>query len=561
MAKPGPAALHLQQALAEALGLHRQGRLDEAERLYNRVLKAQRDHFDALHLLGMLQHQRGRSGEAYRLVKAALKVDPRSPDALSNLALVLHALKRDNEALASLDKALARTPGHLDALNNRGGILLDLNRQAEAIACFDAVIAQQPRHIQAYVNRGNAHAEMGDCQRALLDYDTALALAPGHPQALYNRGNALRTLARETEAIAAYDRALAAMPRMVSAWHNRGLAFAALNRHREALESFARALALDPEHANSHFSVAASLLTLGDFQRGLVEYEWRWKRTGTGARRTFRKPLWLGQGPIAGRTILLHAEQGLGDTVQFARYAPLLARDGAQVVLEVQPALKPLLAALDGVAAVVARGEPLPGHDLQCPVASLPLAYRTEVASIPAWVPYLRPSEAHLARWRPRIETLPSPRVAVAWSGQASHPNDRRRSMTLAELEPLLSVSGIRFISVQRELRAGEDKLLAQSAHVTHVGDDLADFADTAAVLAMSDAVVCVDTSVAHVAGALGRPTFLLVPFQPDWRWLLCRDDSPWYPTMRLFRQTAIGDWAGVVGRVRDALTALSVHG
>jgi hypothetical protein len=231
------------------------------------------------------------------------------------------------------------------------------------------------------------------------------------------------------------------------------------------------------------------------------------------------------------------------------------------VVLEVQPELKALLATLDGVTAVVARGEPLPAHDLQCSLASLPLSCKTEIASIPAGVPYLRPSEPHLARWRPRVEALASPRIAIAWSGRASHPNDRRRSMALTELSSMLSTLDFRFISVQRELRDSDAVELAANPHLVHVGDDLADFSDTAAVLAMCDVVVCVDTSIAHVAGALGRPIFLLVPFQPDWRWLLGRDDSPWYPTMRLFRQTAIGDWAGVVGRVRAALTTWSDRG
>ena len=527
MAKPGSAAPRIQQALAEALTLHRQGQFDEAERLYNRVLKAQRDHFDALHLLGMLQHQRGRSGEAYRLINAALKVDPRSADALSNLALVLHALKRDDEAIASLDKALALAPGHLDALNNRGGILLDLKRPADAIACFEAVLSQQPHHMQARINRGNARAESGEFELALADYDAVLARAPGHPQACYNRGNAQRTLGRDTKRSRPTTGRSRRLPRLVNAWHNRGLALAALNRHGEATESFGRALAIEPEHADSHFNSAASLLTLGDYRRGFAEYEWRWKRTGMGLRRDFRKPLWLGEFPLAGRTILLHAEQGLGDTVQFARYAPTLARDGARVVLEVQPELKGLLATLDGVAAVVARGEPLPAHDLQCPLASLPLACKTEVASIPTAVPYLRPSELHLARWRPRIQALASPRVAIAWSGRASHPNDRRRSMALAECNPMLSMPDFRFISVQRELRDFDAADSAANPHVAHVGDDLADFADTAAVLAMCDVVVCVDTSIAHVAAALGRPTLSMVPFQPDWRWLLGRDDSP----------------------------------
>jgi hypothetical protein len=420
------------------------------------------------------------------------------------------------------------------------------------------VIAQQPRHVQAYVNRGNAHAEMDDCQRALIDYDAALALAPGHPQALYNRGNALRTLGREAEAIASYDRTLAAMPRMVSAWHNRGLAFAALNRHREALESFARALAIDPEHANSHFSVAMSLLTLGDWQRGFAQYEWRWKRSGAGARRSFSKPLWLGEFPLAGRTILLHPEQGLGDTVQFARYAPVLAAGGAKVVIESPPELTELLASLDGVAAVVTRGEALPPFDLQCPLATLPLACRTEVATIPAAASYLRSPEDRIARWRPRLETLGPARVAIAWSGRPTHSNDRRRSIALTNLAPLLAVPGVRFVSVQRDVRASDAAALAADPRITHVGDDLADFADTAAVLSLCDLVICVDTSVAHVAGALGRPAWLMVPFQPDWRWLLARDDSPWYPTMRLFRQPAIGDWASVIGRLCGELATSS---
>ena len=546
------------QSIRDALALHQQGRLDEAEKLYTRVLKAQRDNFDALHLLGMLNHQRGKAGEAYRLLTAALKGQPRSPDLLSNLALVLHSLKRSDEALAALDKALALAPGHPDALNNRGTLLLDINRPAEAIVAFDALLAAQPRHPQALVNRGNARVALGDAGAALADYDAALVAAPGHPFALYNRGNALRALGRKQDGIAAYDAALKAAPNYLNAWLNRGMTLAGLNRHQDAVASFGKVMALQPDNAEAHFNTAQSLLTLGDYPRGLAEYEWRWKRAGMVPRKDLRKPRWFGETPLAGKTILLHAEQGLGDTVMFTRYAPLLARSGARVVLEVQPELKELLASLEGDAAVVARGEPLPPFDLHCPLASLPLACKTELTSVPAEIPYLRASADRIEKWRPRLEALPSPRIALAWSGRATHVNDSNRSLSLAQLEPLLSLPNANFVGIQRELRPADAETLARETRILPLGGELADFADTAAVLALADLVICVDTSVAHVAGALGRPAYVLLPFQPDWRWTLDRETSPWYPQMRLFRQPAIGDWASVIARVRNELAKLS---
>jgi tetratricopeptide (TPR) repeat protein len=550
---PGP--FNISQAIHQAVHLHTQGRLDEAEKLYTRVLKAQRDNFDALHLLGMLNHQRGKAGEAYRLISASLSIQPRSPDALSNLALVLHALKRDDEALAALEKALAIAPGHPDALNNRGNLLLALKRPADAVAAFDAVLAKDSRHVGALVNRGSARIELGQREQALADFAAALAIAPGHPLTLYNQGNALRALGRVTEAIAAYDAALAGAPGHVNAWLNRGLALAELNRHQDALASYGKVLALQPDHADAHFNEAMSLLTMGDYPRGLAAYEWRWKRAGIGARKDLRKPPWLGDAPLTGKTILLHAEQGLGDTVMLARYAPLLARAGAKVVLEVQPELKEMLSGLDGVTSVVARGEPLPPHDLHCPLGSLPFACKTELSGVPAEIPYLRASEPSIAKWRSRLEALPGRRIVLTWSGRATHINDRNRSLALDQLEPLLTVPDASFISVQRELRVTDAELLAREPRIVHLGDELESFADTAAVLALADLVICVDTSVAHVAGALGRLALVLLPFQPDWRWTLDRVRSPWYPAIKLFRQAVPGDWASVIARVRTELT------
>jgi hypothetical protein len=246
----------------------------------------------------------------------------------------------------------------------------------------------------------------------------------------------------------------------------------------------------------------------------------------------------------------------LGDTIQFARYAPLIARTGAKVVLEVQKELKALLAKLEGVAAVHGRGEPLPAFDVQSPLASLPLAFKTQLATVPAHIPYLRAGAESIAKWRPRLEALPSPRIALAWAGRASHANDRNRSIPLSALLPLLSVPDVSFVAVQRDLRGDDAALLAQWPRVVQLGEELADFADTAAVLALADLVISVDTSVAHLAAAMGRPTWILLPFQPDWRWTLDRDSSPWYPAARLFRQPAPGDWDSVIDRISVELAS-----
>lgn len=554
MAKPP--GFDLGQTLQQAVALHQQGRLDDAEKLYSRVLKADRNQFDALHLLGMLNHQRGKAGEAFRLVSQALKVNPRSPDALSNLGMVLVALKRGEEGLASVDKALALAPNHLEALNTRGNVLLELKRPAEAAVAFDKVIAAQPRHVIARINRGNALAETGELERALVDYDEALKLAPGHPLALYNRGNALHALGRDAEAVRAYDQALMAMPQHASALRNRGLALAAINRHQEAVASYGRALAVKPGDADAHFNTSLSLLTLGDYARGFAEYEWRWKRTGMNLKPRFRQPLWLGETPLGGKTILLHAEQGLGDTIQFARYATLLARGGAEVILEVQPELKDLLSQVEGVAGVLGRGEALPAFDVHCPLMSLPLALKTTPQNIPAEIPYLRASEDRIAKWRPKLEALSAPRVAIAWSGRATHVNDRNRSLTLAMLEPLLAMPNVRFVSIQRELRAADADRLAADPRILHVGGELDDFSDTAAVLALADLTICVDTSATHLAGALGRPVWALIPFQPDWRWGLTGNRTPWYPGVELFRQPEPGDWSNVINQMTVKLAS-----
>jgi tetratricopeptide (TPR) repeat protein len=542
--------------MQQAFRLHQQGSLREAEKLYARILKAAPGNFDALHLLGLIKAQNGQMGEAFRLMSAALKVNPNSPDVLMNFANVLHALKRDAEALTSLDKALALRPDDPAILHHRGNALLVLDRPADALPCFEQVLAREPRHIEALLNRGTTLATLNRPQEALAAIDAALALASNHPGAHYNRGNALTALGRNTEAVLAFDRALALNPGHVAAWNNRGRALQALNRHDEAVKCLDQAIALQKDYADAHFNRALSLLTLGQLKSGFAEYESRWKRSGvTDARRGYRGPLWLGEYPVGGKTILLYSEQGLGDSIMFARYVPLLARAGATVVVEVQPELKALLSALDGVASCYARGEPLPAYDVHCPLGSLPLALKTEQGDIPADIPYLGASDSGMAKWQPAISALPGKRVALAWAGQTRHANDRNRSIPIEVLEPLLMLEGFSFVGVQRDLREGDAEFLARHPRLTHVADRFDDMTDTAAVLQLADLLITVDTSVAHLAGALGRPAFVMLPFSPDWRWTLAAEHSPWYPRTRLFRQKSAGDWRGVIASVRDALT------
>ena len=520
------APFNLNQSFHEAAALQRQGRLREAENIYTLVLMAAPDHFDALNMLGTVKAQLGRMGEAHRLLSAAVKINPRAGGAWANLGQVLHALKRNDEALACLDKARALKPDNVAVLDQHANALLSLGRAEEALAELRQVLARVPQQVQARINCGIAHAALGMAEEAVAEFDRALSLAPGHPVAHYNRGLALSDLGRYAAALDAHERVLASAPEHAGAWLQRGNALAALNRHGEAVTSYGKANALRKDDPDVHFSEALALLTLGDYRAGFEKYEARWRRSGMPAQKSRGRPLWLGEYPLPRKTVLLHAEQGLGDTIQFARYVPLLAASGANIVLEVQSELTALLARLDGGATIIAPGETPPPYEVHCPLGSLPLALRTEPDTVPAQIPYLSVDDASLAKWSARLGALERPRIALAWSGNASHFNDRNRSIPFARLAPLFSTPA-RFLSIQRDVRSEDAENLAGEKRVTHVGGDLENFTDTAAVIALCDLVISADTAVAHLAGAMGRPLWVLVPFAPDWRWTLERRNEP----------------------------------
>jgi tetratricopeptide (TPR) repeat protein len=541
-----------------AIALHRQGRLSEAERVYAAILAVDPGRSDALHLLGLANYQQGRLPDALRLMAAALKADPRSPDIHSNYGLALDSVKQHQEALASFDHALALKPDHVQALNNRGLTLAALGRTAEALASWDAALAADPDHVEALHNRGNALYRLRRLEAALADYERVLVLRPNDLDVLNNRGGALAELGRLDEAYESYDRAFAIDPGLPEISINKGHICADRHRFEEALSCYAAAAASPILRPEAEFCASLVRLRLGQFAQGWRDYEWRWQQASwVPQRRDFVAPLWLGKEPLAGRTILLHAEQGFGDTLQFVRYAKLVAALGATVLLEVQAPLKALLSGIAGIAQIFARGEPLPRFDLHCPLMSLPLAFGTALDTIPADIPYVRAPADHVAQWQARLGAPRTLRVGIVWAGSAVHKNNHNRSIAFDRFRALLSASDIEFVSLQNELGAAEAASLAGHANVIPLGGELRDFADTAAVVSLLDLVVSADTAAVHLAGALGRPVWALLPFSPDFRWLLGREDSPWYPTARLFRQPRFGDWESVLAHAKDALEAL----
>jgi tetratricopeptide (TPR) repeat protein len=563
------------------------GRPRDALEAYDRALLARPDYTEALCNRGAALAALGRHDEALESYDRALAIVPDFSAALSNRGNALKALGRLDEALADYDRALTARPDDAQALFNRGVTLHELKRFALALESYDGVLAARPDHAEALSNRGDALHELGRPQDALESYDRALAVRPDYAEALSNRGNLLKTLRRFDDALESYDAALRLRPDDPAVLSNRAVTLQALDRLDEALASCDRALALDPDRVEALINrasvlqelqrfdealaaydrAAASapdnaevqtnraflLLLTGDMARGWPAYEWR-RRLPSWVERGFTEPEWSGE-DIAGNRLLLHAEQGFGDTIQFARYAAQAARRGADVVIEVQPSLAPLLGGLFGVEVVAAGRDPLPAFDLHCPLLSLPRLFATTPATIPGGVPYIAAPADRIAAWAPRLPAG-GLRVGLAWSGHPNNVRDHERSIPFARLAPLVGVPSTSFVSLQKDIRAADADDFRRCGGVIDLGDELRDFADTAAVISGLDLVITVDTAVAHLAGAMGKPVWVLLPRIPDFRWLLDRPTSPWYPSARLFRKGQLDDWDAVIAAVATELAA-----
>lgn len=534
-----------------------QGRLSEAEENFNKALALKSDLPEAHVYLGNLIAKEGRLHDALTNYDQALAIQPDQFDALFNRANVLSKLKLHEEALAGYNQALAIQPGHVNALSNRGNAQFELKRYADALVSYNQALAIQPDHVATLSNLGNTLFKLNRHEEALAALNTAIATQPEHVPALINRGNALSELKRHEEALACYEQALAIQPGHLDALSNRGCALNELKRHKEALACYEQALAIQPDHPNAHYNEGLCRLLTGDLQAGWQKFEWRWHTEQLKeSKRQFPQSLWLGKQPLLGKSILLHSEQGLGDTIQFVRYAKPLAELGATILLEVQPPLKSLLKNLDGISKLISQGEPLPPFDFHCPLLSLPLALQTNIQTIPADVPYLDSSPEKFEYWQARFKDIRHPRVGIVWSGNPRHNNDRHRSISLQKIISL-ATSDISLISLQKEIRHNDQAILNTHKKILHLGEELKDFSDTAALIDNLDLVISIDTSVAHLAGAMGKPVWVMLPFTPDWRWLLEREDSPWYPTARLFRQPTVGDWDSVLQQIALEISRL----
>jgi tetratricopeptide (TPR) repeat protein len=451
---------------------------------------------------------------------------------------------------------LSQRPNHFAAVHLLGEIAFWTQQTERALELFGRAVALKPDFAEAHSDRGMALRRLKRFEEAVASYDEAIALKPDFAMAYNNRANALLDLNRSVDALSSCDKAIALNPGLVLAHYNRGNALQALKRPEEALASFERATALKPDFTEANWNKGLCLLQMGRFEQGLRLYEWRKWRTEPVATNTFPQPIWLGDQDIAGKTLFLWWEQGFGDTIQFCRYATLVEARGAKAIMSVQ---KPLLKLLKQISPTIAMIEPddVPSEfDFHCPLLSLPLALGTTLATIPAQQQYLKADAELRVAWEARLPPKSKPRIGLVWSGRTGHKNDRNRSIELQQLLPILGINAD-WISLQNEIREKDLAVLRQVGGMTYFGDELKDFSDTAALLDLMDLVIAVDTSVAHLSGAMGKPVWILLPHNPDWRWLLDRSDSPWYPSARLFRQSQPTDWGGIIDQVGKELRPL----
>ncbi|HTI66649.1 MAG TPA: tetratricopeptide repeat protein, partial [Caulobacteraceae bacterium] len=534
-----------------AVTLRGLGRLDDAAAQYRRTIALQPANAKAHNNLGVILAIQGRSDDAVKHYRRALDIQPDFANAHYNFANVLRERGETLRAIGHYRRALAGRPDDPETCNNLGVALAADGQTAEAVRQYQQALALRPDYAEACSNLGAALMDLGRTDEAMAQYARALALKPAYADGHFNLAHALDVQDRTAEAEAHYELALALDPTHAEAHHNFGFLQQRQGRLDEALARYERAQALKPDYGDAQWNEGLARLVTGDFETGWRKYESRWLRKEH-RRRAMTAPLWDG-GDLSGKTILLHAEQGLGDAIQFVRYAPLVKAKGGVVVLECPPSQMRLFTGAAGVDQLIAAGTPLPRHDCHAPLLSLPRLLDTRLETIPADVPYLAGDAALAQAWRQRLSGLSRPRVGLVWRGNPSHPNDRRRSMPAPVMASLVRAADVDWVCLQHDARP--DELAAFSpGSLFEAGPSLGDWADTAGLVEGLDLVVTVDTSVAHLAGALGKPVWVLLPFAPDWRWLLDRPDSPWYPTMRLFRQPAPGDWGPVLDQVRSAL-------
>lgn len=579
----------ISQALEAAWQHHQQGRLAEAESLYRQVLTAYPDQPDALQLLGVLASQVGKADLAIELIRRAIALNPNQALYHSNLGQVFSTHGQFDQAIGAFEQALTLNPNLPSARINLGNVYLAKGQLDPAIDCFRSAIALNPNLAEPHNNLGNALRQKGLIDQAIAEYHRAIELKPDLPDAHYNLATVLKDEQRYPEAIESFRTAIALRPNYPEAYNNLGNAYQSLGdleqaeqlfrtalqqrpsfpnalsnlgnavrdqgRLDEAITLYHRAITTAPGWALPHYNYALTLLLQGDLQRGWQEHEARRRAPEIGIfLQDFPKPSWTGA-DLNGRTILIHSEQGYGDVIQFARYVPMVAQRGGRVIFQCQSQLIRLFKSLPGVDQLVARDDTLPEFDVHCPLLSLPLLFKTNsVDQIPAAVPYLGAEPEAREEWRERLGDYEGKvKVGLVWSGRIHPPG---RSVSLTAFSSLANLNDIALISLQYGSAAAEADHPPHGMKIASFTEDLRDFADTAALLDNLDLLITIDTAAAHLAGAMAKPAWVLLPWLPDWRWLMQRSDSPWYPTMRLYRQPVRGDFKTPVDRILKDLPA-----
>lgn len=542
------AALLQQQGVAHSAA----ARFAEAATSFQQAVALAPDDPALCQNLGFVLSKLNRHEEAVAAFQNALNLQPDHADALFGLANTLHKLGRLDAAIETYRRLICVKPEFADAHLNLGNVFKQQGKFDEAIACYRRALELSPNHAIAHNNLGAVLAEQQKLADAQACYERALALEPNYAEAHVNFGTLLLMQGRETEAQRWFLSAIELDPRHAKAHYNLAYVQGNWNQLDAAVASYAKAIALDPQDADAHFGMANILLAMGRFPEGWSEYEWRWRQKGKQITLPIDRS--FSGDALAGRRILLWAEQGLGDALQFVRYARLLKQQGACVIVQCSQPLAEICARAEGVDEVVVAGQTLPAFDVHAPLLTLPGLLGTTLTSIPAHVPYLRVDDDLIARWRAMLGDERRLKVGIAWRGNPENRSDARRSIPLAEFAPLAEVPNVRLYSLQ--FGAGPDELAAyrDAWPLVEWGEKLGDFHRTAALVKNLDLVITCDSAPAHLAGALGAPVWVALAFAPDWRWMLERQDSPWYPTMRLFRQTAAGDWKSVFARIALAL-------
>jgi tetratricopeptide (TPR) repeat protein len=568
--------------------LRRLNRFEESLRSYDQAIAIKPDFAEAYSNKGSLLRHLQRLEEALRCFDLAIALRPGSAELYSNRGVALQDLRRLDEALQSYDHAIALKPDYAVAHNNKGNLLRSLERPGEALRCYDRAIALEPDLAEAHHNKGTALKELKRFHEAIESYDRAIALKPDYPEAYCNRGAALQDLGQLDAALHNYDRAIALRPNYAEAYHDRSLvlshlgrwnevlldsnkaielrpdiasahcsrgnALTYLKRIAEAIESYDRAIALKPDDADAYWNKSLRKLLTGDVEEGWALYEWRKKRYEIAELYSRSGPCWSGRESLEGKALFIYAEQGLGDTIQFCRYALLAREHGAKIILAVQPPLVRLLNCLGAEIEIVPVPAAAASFDYHIALMSLPLAFGTRLETCPAKVPYVQAEPDRVAKWKRKVGSEGF-KVGIGWQGNKQAEADAGRSFPVRHFEDLARLPNVRLISLQKNDGVEQLQHLPAGMKVETLGEELDAgpdaFVDTAAVMECLDLVITSDTAIAHLAGALGRPVWVALQFVPDWRWLLDRSDSPWYPTMKLFRQPAPGDWVSVFAAIQ----------